>query len=84
MSPTFYLALAIAAPFAAAVLIGLTANRPNLRESVSLVAGIAALFAGLFLLPNTSRVIDPTCCWQRPCPASPSRFRQSRLACCSL
>ena len=51
MSPAFCLALAIAAPFAAAVLIGLTANRPNLRESVSVVAGIVTLFAGLFLLP---------------------------------
>ena len=79
MSPTFYLALAIAAPFAAAVLIGLTATRPNLRESVSLVAGIAALFAGLFLLPNILAGHRPALLLATPLPGIPIAFQAEPL-----
>ena len=79
MSQAFYLALAIAAPFAAAVLIGLTANRPNLRESVSVVAGIVTLFAGLFLLPNILAGHRPDLLLATPLPGIPIAFQAEPL-----
>ncbi|HCF72510.1 MAG: proton-conducting transporter membrane subunit [Arenicellales bacterium] len=79
MSSSFFLALAVLAPFAGAAFVGFTGSRPNLRESVSLVCGIATLLAGLFLLPTILAGHRPSLLLATPLPGVPIAFQVEPL-----